>query len=162
MVFTLPNYSLPPFHWPSLVYLKINFSVKHVFFKFSFLTPGTLSEIDLCQSNQSNPAFELALNLDASPISFQNESESSQQAVKNSLCAIFISSLYPKICLLQTEAIVPYSKTKPSNSQFKYKCENIFTKSNLLNSKLIQSLDGELKKCSNIPREIIHSILYSI
>lgn len=127
----------------------------------SLVEPGTSSEIDLCQSNQSNPAFELALNLDASPISFQND-ESSQQAINNSLCAVFISTITNKICLLQTEAILPYSKTKPSNSQFKYKCENIFTKTRSLNSRLGQAIENGLKRGpTRLPSDIIHNILYS-
>ena len=116
--------------------------------------------MDLCQSNQSNSAFELALNLEASPISFQNDETSQQTSMNTSLCAVFISSITNKICLLQTEAILPYSKIKPSNSQFKYKCENIFTKPRGLNSKLTQTLDGVLRNNPSLSSEIIHDILY--
>ncbi len=120
----------------------------------SLIDPGTSSEIDLYQSNT---AFELAL--DASPISFQN----TEDPINNSsLCGVFISSITNKLCLLQTDAILPYSKSKPSNLQFRYKCENVFTKMRSLNVKLAQFMDSAMiKNNPNVSSDIIHEILYS-
>lgn len=77
----------------------------------SFLDPGTSSDNDLFQSNQG--AFEMTLDA-----SFQNDDNSS---VNNCSCVLFISAITNKICLLQTDLILPYSKSKPSQSQFRYK-----------------------------------------
>ena len=102
------------------------------------------SEIDLCQSN---PAFELALDL-----------KSEDYLNNNTLCFVFWSSITNKICLLQIDAIISYSKLKPA-SQLKYKCENIFSKSRNFSAKLNQLLESSESKKLN--SEVLHGILYS-
>jgi hypothetical protein len=107
-------------------------------------TTSTRSEIDLCQSNS---AFELALDLKSEDY-FNN----------NSLCFVFWSSITNKICLLQIDAIITYSKLKPT-SQLKYKCENIFSKSRNFSAKLNALLENNTSKKLN--SEIVHGIFYS-
>ena len=115
----------------------------------SLIDPAVSSDNDLSQTNQGE--FELVLDG-----SFQT-SEPSQ--VNNCTCVLFISAITNKICLLQTDAILPYSKSKPSQSQFRYKCENIFSK-RYFNPKLSQALD-QAKSNYSLLNDLVHDILYS-
>lgn len=76
----------------------------------------------------------------------------------NTLCFVFWSSITNKINLLQIDAIITYSKLKPS-SQLKYKCENIFSKSRNFSTKFNQLLESNSSKKLN--SEIAHDIPYS-
>lgn len=115
----------------------------------SLIDPAASSENDLYQSNQGE--FELVLDG-----SFQTNDSAT---VNNCTCVVFISAITSKICLLQTEAILPYSKSKPSQSQFRYKCENVFSK-RYFNPKLTQALD-QVKTNPLLLNDLIHDILYS-
>lgn len=123
----------------------------------SLIDPATSSDNDLYQTNQA--AFELTLDA-----SFQTDDPNSVNTnnnahCNNTSCAVFISAITNKICILQTDVILPYSKAKPSQSQFRYKCENIFSK-RCLNPRLSQALEP-IKSNTNLMSEIIHDILYS-
>ena len=111
---------------------------------------STRSEIDLYQTS---PAFDLALDIKNDDLL-----GSGGNTNNNTLCFVFWSSITNKICLLQIDAIITYSKLKPS-SQLKYKCENIFSKSRNFSNKLNQMLESNTNKKLN--SEIVHSILYT-
>jgi hypothetical protein len=119
---------------------------------------------------QSNSTVNFEQTLDAQlSISSNQQNESSisnslNNINNNMLCAVFVSSITNKLCLLQTEAILPYSKIKPSNSQFKYKCENLLTKPHNLNPRLYQifEVNDLIKNNSIITSSIIQDILYTI
>lgn len=105
------------------------------------------------QCNQS--AFELAL--DASPISPTPSRPADESSSNNTLCFVYVSSITNRICLLQTETIIAYSRLK-SFTQLKYRCENIFTKRKNFSYKLYQAVENQGK---NFDSKIIHDILYS-
>jgi hypothetical protein len=119
------------------------------------------SEIDL----SSNQAFDLALDLKRDDESLNlshnaasnNSSSISSSSSSNTLCFVFWSSITNKICLLQIDAIITYSKLKPS-SQLKYKCENVFSRSSNFSAKLNDLLDSSAS--SNLNNEVLHGILY--
>jgi hypothetical protein len=113
------------------------------------------SEADLHPNSQqqcNQSAFELAL--DASPISPPNRFN--EETSNNILCFVYISSITNRICLLQADAIIEYSRLK-SFTQLKYKCENIFTKRKNLSYKLYQAAESQGK---NFDSTMIHDILY--
>lgn len=118
-------------------------------FSANLIETGTASEADLHQCN--NSAFELAL--DASPISPKGDNETSN----NVLCFVYVSSITNRICLLQTEAIIAYSRLK-SFTQLKYRCENIFSKRKNFSFKLYQAIENQNK---NFDSKQIYDILYA-
>jgi hypothetical protein len=114
----------------------------------SLVDPSTLSETDI---NQSNQAFELLLDSAAS-----NTSDEAM-LINNSQCIVYISSLTSKICLLQTDFLLPFSKFK-SLPNFKFKCKNIFTSASSLNPKLADAI----KNNNSVSKgQLIHNIIYS-
>lgn len=123
----------------------------------SLVDPTTACEIDMHQSS----AFELAL--DSQPISYSNSNGNNDDINphNSSLCVVFISSITNRISLLQTDSILPYSKIKPSSTQFRYRCENVFSNIKKFNSKLAQALDfGSNKSNMRLMNELVQNILY--
>jgi hypothetical protein len=113
----------------------------------SLVDPSTLSETDI---NQSNQAFELILDSAAS-----NTSDEAM-LINNSQCIVYISSLTSKICLLQTDFLLPFNKFK-SLPSFKFKCKNIFSSLSRFNPKLVDAL----KSNTTSKGQLIHNMLYS-
>jgi hypothetical protein len=133
-------------------------------FPINLTDTGTSSEADLLLHQLgNNAAFELAL--DASPMSPRHEESGSgcgggggsQLLSNNVLCFVYISSITNKICLLQTEAIIAYSRLK-SFTQLKYRCENIFSKRRNFSYKLHQTIENQQR---NYDSQLVHDLLYS-
>lgn len=91
-------------------------------------------------------AFELALD-SQTPISSHRV---------DVLCFVYLSSITNRICLLQTDAIIAYSRLK-SFTQLKYRCENVFTKRKSLSYKLYQAVESQGKQFDS---KMIYDILY--
>lgn len=129
---------------------------------------ATSSEADLNRQQQqqqqqcNQSAFELAL--DASPISppagrthAHSGGGGGSGEDTNVLCFVYVSSITNRICLLQADTIIAYSRLK-SFTQLKYRCENIFTKRKSLSYKLYQALESQGKSFDS---KMIHDILYA-
>ena len=123
----------------------------------SLVDPAAAYEVDLYQPS----AFELAL--DTPPISCPNSNANidDTNTQNSSLCVVFISSITNRISLLQTDSILPYSKIKPSSTQFRYRCENVFTNVKRFNPKLAQALDFTSNRSNaSLMNELVNKILY--